>query len=105
MLSKSLEQLMQEKLFTPLKMINSAYVWQPGFEENYSFGHSATGEILPKDKDNDARSASTLETTLDDYALFTKAVLQHSIINASTTKQMFSPQIKSGQSNSLVHCV
>ena len=27
MLGKSLEQLMQEKLFTPLGMITSAYVW------------------------------------------------------------------------------
>ncbi len=94
MLGKSLEQLMQEKLFTPLRMISSAYVWLPRFEENYCFGHSATGEVLPKDKDNEARSASTLETTLDDYTLFTKAVLQNSIINESTTKQMFSPQIK-----------
>ena len=85
---------MQEKLFTPLNMINSAYVWLPRFEENYCFGHSATGEILPKDKDNEARSASTLETTLDDYTLFTKGVLRNSIINAATTKQMFSPQIK-----------
>ncbi len=94
MLGKSLEQLMQEKLFTPLKMGNSAYVWLPRFEENYCFGHSATGEVLQKDKDNEARSASTLETTLDDYTLFTKAVFDNSIINAATTKQMFSPQIK-----------
>ena len=64
------------------------------FEENYCFEHSATGEVFPKDKDNDARSLSTLETTLDNYILFTKAILQNSIINASTTKQMFSPQIK-----------
>lgn len=94
MLGKSLEQLMQEKLFTPLEMMTSAYVWLPRFEENYCFGHSSTDEVLPKDKDNEARSASTLETTLDDYTLFTKTVLLNSIINASTTKQMFSPQIK-----------
>ena len=94
MLGKSLEQLMQEKLFTPLRMTMSSYTWQPKFEKDYCLGHSTTGKLYEKDKDNDARSASTLETTLDDYTLFTKAVLKSSILKPSTTKEMFRPQIK-----------
>ena len=94
MLGKSLEELMKEKIFTPLGMKNSSYTWQPAFENDYCVGHTAKGELYEKDKDNDARSASTLETTLDDYTLFTKAVLQNKILKTSTTKQMFSPQIK-----------
>jgi CubicO group peptidase (beta-lactamase class C family) len=54
----------------------------------------STGKLYEKDKDNDARAASTLETTLDDYTLFTKAVLKKKIIKESTTKEMFSPQIR-----------
>jgi len=94
MLGKSLEELMKEKIFTPLGMKNSSYQWQPAFEKDYAVGHNTTGELYEKDKDNDARSASTFETTLDDYTLFTRAVLQNKILKLSTTKQMFTPQIR-----------
>ena len=94
MSGRSLEELMQEKIFTPLGMNMSSYTWQAKFEKDYCLGHKTNGELYEKDKDNDARSASTLETTLDDYTLFTKAVLKNSLLKPSTTKEMFSPQIK-----------
>ena len=94
MLGRSLEELMQEKIFKPLKMTRSSYTWQPAFEDDYCVGHKSSGELYEKDKDNDARSASTLETTLDDYTLFTQAVLQNSILSKSSTAAMFTPQIR-----------
>jgi serine-type D-Ala-D-Ala carboxypeptidase/endopeptidase len=94
MLGRSLEELMQEKIFRPLGMNMSSYTWQTKFENDYCLGHQATGELYEKDKDNDARAASTLETTLDDYTLFTTAVLKSSLLKASTTKKMFTTQIK-----------
>ena len=94
MLGKSLEELMQEKIFIPLGMNMSSYTWQEKFEKDYCFGHNTTGKLYEKDKDNDARSASTLETTLDDYTLFTKAVLKNSILKSSSAKEMFTPEIK-----------
>ena len=94
MLGKPLEQLMQEKIFGPLNMTMSSYTWQPKFEKDYCVGHNAAGKLYEKDKDNDARSASTLETTLDDYTLFTKAVLTNSILKPSSRQEMFRPQIK-----------
>ncbi|RDV16934.1 class A beta-lactamase-related serine hydrolase [Pontibacter diazotrophicus] len=94
MTGKELEALMQEKVFTPLGMKQSSYTWQPQFDADYVVGHNAKGELYPKDKDNEARSASTLETTLDDYTLFTQAVLQNKLLKSSTTKEMFSPQIR-----------
>jgi serine-type D-Ala-D-Ala carboxypeptidase/endopeptidase len=94
LLDKPLEQMMQENIFTPLKMNNSSYTWQPKFEKDYCLGHNSTGEIYEKDKDNDARSASTLETTLGDYTLFTEAVLKNQLLKQSTTDEMFTQQIK-----------
>ena len=94
LLGKSLEELMKEKIFTPLGMTMSSYTWQPRFENDYCVGHKSNGELYEKDKDNDARSASTLETTLDDFTLFTTAVLKNKVLKPSTTKEMFSPQIK-----------
>ncbi|WP_276496966.1 serine hydrolase domain-containing protein [Pontibacter litorisediminis] len=94
MTGKTLEELMQEKVFKPAGMKNSSYTWQPRFEPDYALGHKSNGELYPKDKDNEARSASTLETTLDDYTLFTQAVLQHKILKPASTRKMFSPQIR-----------
>lgn len=94
LLNKPLEQMIQENVFIPLKMNNSSYTWQPKFEKDYCLGHNATGALYEKDKDNDARAASTLETTLDDYTLFTKAVLNNQLLTAATTAAMFTQQIK-----------
>jgi CubicO group peptidase (beta-lactamase class C family) len=94
MTGKGLEELAQEKVFSPLGMKQTSYTWQPRFEEDYVLGHNTTGELYEKDKDNEARSASTLETTPDDYTLFIEGVLQHKILKPASTKEMFSPQIR-----------
>ncbi len=91
---KSLNELMQEKLFGPLGMKHSSYTWQPAFENNYCFGHDTTGKAYPKDKDNAPRSASTLETTPDDYSLFTAAVLQRKILKPATYDTLFKQQLR-----------
>jgi D-alanyl-D-alanine-carboxypeptidase/D-alanyl-D-alanine-endopeptidase len=94
MLGKSLEQLADEIIFTPLKMKNSAYTFLPAYEQDYSFGHNEKGAIYEKDKDNEARSASTLETTLDDLSLFFEGVMQKKTISRKSANEMFSPQIR-----------
>ena len=94
MLGKSLEQLMDDEIFTPLRMEASAYTFLPSFEKDYSFGHHVNGELYKKDKDNEARSPSTLETTLDDLSLFVAGVMQKKVISAASTDSMFKPQIR-----------
>jgi len=94
MLNTSLEDLMTKYIFRPAGMVYSSYTWQPRFEEDYCVGHNAEGKPYEKDKDNDARAASTLETTLDDYTKFTAAVLQNRLIKRSSRNEMFSPQIR-----------
>ena len=94
LLGTSLEELMQKKLFIPLHMDRSSYKWQTKFEDDYCLGHQSTGKLYEKDKDNDARAASTLETTLDDYTKFTEAVLKGTLLKKQTTKEMFTPQIR-----------
>ena len=91
---KTLEELMEQKVFGPLHMITSAYTWLPRFEKNYCFGHDTSGTVLEKDKDNAPRSPSTLETTPDDYSLFLQGVLQKKILNASSYKILFTPQLR-----------
>lgn len=94
LLGKPLEALMQEKIFKPLGMKGSSYTWQNAFEKDYSYGHRANGKLYEKDKDNDARAASTMETTLDDYTLFTQAVLAGRLLKPASENEMFRPQIR-----------
>jgi serine-type D-Ala-D-Ala carboxypeptidase/endopeptidase len=91
---KLLNELMQEKLFGPLGMKNSSYTWQPAFEDNYCFGHDKTGKVYQKDKDNAPRAASTLETTPDDYNLFTAALLQKRILKPAIYDTLFKQQLR-----------
>lgn len=94
MFNRSLEDMMKEKIFIPSGMKNSSYTWQPGFEKDYVIGHQANGKLYEKDKDNEARSESTLETTMEDYTKFTEAVLNYKIINKASTNLMWTPQIR-----------
>ena len=94
MFEQPLEKMMQEKIFGPAGMRLSAYSWKPEFEKDFVYGHGTKGELLEKDKDNEPRSASTLETTLHDYVRFTEAVLQNKLITPASRKLMFTPQLR-----------
>lgn len=85
---------MKEKVFAPYGMTTSSYTWQPRFEANYCHGHDEAGKVLEKDKDNAARSASTLETTLRDYTRFLRAVFHGAGLTAASRKEMFTTQIR-----------
>jgi len=91
---KLLNELMREKLFGPLGMKNSSYTWEPSYESNYCVGHDTSGKAYQKDKDNAPRSASTLETTPEDYSLFTAAVLQRKILKSATYDTLFTKQLR-----------
>ncbi|HET6993816.1 MAG TPA: serine hydrolase domain-containing protein [Chitinophagaceae bacterium] len=91
---KTLNELMQEKLFGPLGIKHSSYTWEQAYEADYSLGHDKTGKAYPKDKDNAPRSASTLETTAGDYTLFTAAVLQKKILAPAIYDSLFRQQLR-----------
>ena len=94
LMGKNLEELAQERIFRPLGMKNSSYTWQHAFDDNFAYGHARTGAIFEKDKDNEPRAASTLETTLADYSLFVEAILQQKLLKPSSYQEMFRPTIR-----------
>ncbi|SHI49340.1 serine hydrolase [Aquimarina spongiae] len=93
-LNRSLEDLAQEKIFTPLGMNNSSYQWNTKFEKDFAYGHSSSGGTHPKDIDNEPRGGGTLETSAIDYSLFLEAVLQQKIISQDSWNKIFTPQIR-----------
>ncbi|WP_282087936.1 serine hydrolase [Aquimarina algiphila] len=91
---KPLEELAQELIFKPLEMNNTSYQWQPRFKKDFAHGHTIKGETYDKDIDNEPRSASTLETTANDYTKFLTAVLNEQILSKASYNEIFSPQIR-----------
>lgn len=94
LLGKNLEELAREQIFIPLKMDRSGYQWDTSFENNFAFGHDASGALYHKDTDNEPRAGSTLETTPADYSRFLEAVLQRKLLSEKSWNELFSTQIR-----------
>ncbi|MGZ5253307.1 MAG: serine hydrolase domain-containing protein, partial [Flavitalea sp.] len=53
MFNRSLEEMINEKIFIPAGMKNSSYTWQPQFEKDFVIGHRPDGKLYEKDTDNE----------------------------------------------------
>ncbi|MCX2743038.1 serine hydrolase [Mangrovivirga sp. M17] len=91
---KGYEDLAQEIVFKPLEMTRSSYEFKPSFEGNMAYGHNEEEAPYQKDKDNEPRAPSTLETTLEDYTKFMTAVFQRKLISENSWKEIFNPQVR-----------
>ncbi len=91
---RKLEDLAREKIFNPLGMEMTSYVWQKKFENKYCNGHDASGKPLPKDTEDEAGAAGSMETTLADYAKFLTAVINRKLLKESSFNEMIKPQIR-----------
>lgn len=89
-----LEELARDRIFIPLGMSDTAYLWKPAFTGNYAVGHRSDGTAYQKDTDNEPRSASTLETTPADYTRFLEGVLKREILQPESWERLFSRQIR-----------
>ena len=110
-LQKVVEQITKEPLnefmtrivFQPLGMTSSSYVWQERYETLKATAHNADGELRGKNKQLEARAASSLQTTALDYAKFVTAVMNHKGIKEATVREMLRPQVKVDEG--CVNCV
>jgi CubicO group peptidase (beta-lactamase class C family) len=84
-LNKSLNDIMQEEVFTPLKMENSSYVWIDKFDTVSAFGNSEEA----KNRHKNQNAASSLLTNANDYTTFLKALIAGKGLKPETHKMMF----------------
>lgn len=91
---KGLEELAREKVFDPLDMNMTSYVWQNRFENEHCLGHTVEQKVIPKDTEEDAGAAGSMETTLEDYAKFVGHLLTLASQDAEITNMMFEPVIR-----------
>lgn len=91
---KGLEQLANERIFQPLNMDMTSYVWQKRFENVYCNGHTVSQEVISKDTEDEAGAAGSMETTLENYSIFMKHLFTLSSQNSTLTDLMFKPNIR-----------
>ncbi len=91
---KGLEELAREKVFDPLQMDMTSYVWQERFENKHCLGHTKEQKTIPKDTEDEAGAAGSMETTLEDYSKFVSHILQLANKNSEVTTKMFKPAIR-----------
>ena len=92
---RTLEDLAIDRIFDPLKMKNSNYLWREDFKEHFCYGHNVNEKKLPKDiETEDANAAGSLSTTVSDYSKFLVHILKLHSKDSEITKTMFNPNIR-----------
>lgn len=91
---KNIDELAQEKVFKPLGMTRTGYIWHDSFgDDNVAVGHMDNGDIDQKRKRTEPVSGGSLVTTIADYSKFIENVMQQKGISSKSYKEMLSPQI------------
>ena len=92
---KGLEELAREKVFKPLGMNNTSYIWQEKFKDNVAIGHDdIEAPIDYYGKITKANAAGSLQTSIADYAIFIQAIMQGKGLGQTSKQIMLSQQIK-----------
>jgi CubicO group peptidase (beta-lactamase class C family) len=90
---KPLMELMQTCVFEPFGMVRTSMVWQARFESDYANGYDERGRSLGPQRRGNADAASSMLTTVQDFARFLQAVLESIGMRKQMQQLMLSPQI------------
>ncbi|SNC74666.1 CubicO group peptidase, beta-lactamase class C family [Hymenobacter gelipurpurascens] len=93
-MNKSLTELSDERIFKPLQMSRTSYVWQPAFEGNYALGYDEQEQMLGIRKRTKPGAAGSLNTTPADYATFLAAVMQGRGLTPAAKQEMTRAQVR-----------
>lgn len=90
---KGLEELARERVFEPLGMSRTSYVWHDRFEENLAVPHDIYERPKRYKKRREADAAGSMATTAEDYAKLLVALLNAKGKNRVMAEEMLRPQI------------
>jgi CubicO group peptidase (beta-lactamase class C family) len=91
---KSVNELMNERVFQPLGMTRTGMVSEERFEDDYAIGYDEQGKSLGPELREKGSAAGSMQTTLRDYARFVQAFLSGGILDRKSRDLMLSPQIQ-----------
>jgi CubicO group peptidase (beta-lactamase class C family) len=90
---KNVEELAIEKVFQPIGMMRSGYIWYDRFDDNFAIGHLADNTLNPKKKRTIPVASASLVTTITDYTRFIEYVMREKGLDKKMFKEMITPQI------------
>jgi len=94
MMEKELNQLAQEKVFQPLGMVQSSFLWEKRFNGNFAVDlNTGLRQKIMRTRDR-ANSAASLLTNTADYAKFLLAIMNGNGLKPETHNLMIKPHIK-----------
>ena len=85
---KTLNDLAQQEVFTPLNMTSSSYTWTEKFDTLAAFGNSSEAVSMHTNQN----AAASLLTNAHDYTLFLQALITGKGLKPATHKMMFDKQ-------------
>jgi CubicO group peptidase (beta-lactamase class C family) len=91
---KPLEMLAREKIFKPLHMTMTDYVWQSRFSADDARDYDVNDDTVEERHFDKAFAAGSMQTTINDYTRFMAAVLKGQNLSAKSTAEMLTPQIR-----------
>ena len=93
MTGKDLNQLSKEKIFIPLGMTNTSFLWEKRFDDNFAVNlRTGLRRLIEKTKTVPNAAASLLTNTAD-YAKFLLAIMNGKGLNSESLKMMLEPQV------------
>ncbi len=93
---KSLQQLAEELIFSPLKMNDTRYIWDKNVDSSrYALNFDPNGKAYKTVKNTTPNSADDLLTTIEDYGNFLVSIMNGNLISEKTFKEMATPQTAS----------
>jgi D-alanyl-D-alanine-carboxypeptidase/D-alanyl-D-alanine-endopeptidase len=93
MTGKSLDQLSKEKVFLPLGMSNSSFLWEKRFDGNFAVNLITGLRRLIERTRTVPNPAASLLTNAADYAKFLLAVMNGKGLKPESLKMMLEPQV------------
>jgi CubicO group peptidase (beta-lactamase class C family) len=92
---KTLDELAIEKVFKPIGMIRTGYIWHNSFgDDNVAVGHLNNGSIDNKRKRTVGVAGGSLVTTIADYSRFIEHLMQQKRLEKKWFQEMIHPQIR-----------
>ncbi len=91
--NQTIEDLAIEKVFKPIGMPRTGYIWHDRFGDNVAIGHLENGQLNPKKKRSIPAANGSLVTTIADYSKFIEYVMQKKGLNPTLFNEMITPQI------------
>ncbi len=92
--SKNLEEIAEEKIFNPLGLKSTSYIWQSRFENDFALGHTETEVPMGKKKRKKPGAAGSLETSIADFSRIIEYIVNGNGLSEKLWNEMLSPQIQ-----------